>query len=279
MNLLLSHPDVCKPTGEAAQVFRGRREESTTRIIQRRLCYDILARILARQDLFDSHSTKKRRRLSEKASQFIDWVLHREKLRARETEQNRFKTKGVEYEDIEVEQARLLTKNVNGIVFMTDVFQEMYPDATFFGLVRNGLALCESHLRRGASVEEVGRLFDRVASRMLHYNRVMDNFQIVHFEELIRDPVEIIKGAYAFAHLDKHKVGKVRLQVKTKTSASGKRVLNAEKDRQLIWYDFDELGEYFDPEINDHQIARLRNRDREAFLSVAGGTMHRLGYA
>jgi hypothetical protein len=243
------------------------------------LCYDIPARILARQDLFNPHCTKKRKPLSEQANRFIDWVLHREKVSARETEQNRFKTEGVEYEDIEVEQARLLAKNVNGIVFMTDAFREMYPDATFFGIVRNGLALCESHLRRGASVEEVGRLFDRVASRMLYYERVMDNFQVVHFEDLIRDPVEVLEGAYAFARLDKRCVKKVRLQVKTKTNALGRRVLNAERDRQLIWYDFDELEEYFDPEINDHQIARLRNRDREAFLSVVGETMHRLGYA
>jgi hypothetical protein len=46
MNLLLSHPSLCKPTGETAQVFRGRRGERLWRILQRRVCYDLPVQIL-----------------------------------------------------------------------------------------------------------------------------------------------------------------------------------------------------------------------------------------
>ena len=42
-----------------------------------------------------------------------------------------------------------MSKNNNGLVFLSDVLREMYPDVVFFGMVRDPVALYESHNRRG----------------------------------------------------------------------------------------------------------------------------------
>ena len=169
MNMLLSHPDPCKPTGETAQVFKGRCEEPLWRTLQRRACYDFLLRFMAEHDLFDSKDLPPRPEMSKTAAYFIDSVLHREKVAARSTAQNKYKFEGIEYQPEEIEQARLLTKNVNGIVFMTDALANMYPDATFFGLIRDGRALCESHIRRGETLSRVARIYQRVGRAIVKY--------------------------------------------------------------------------------------------------------------
>lgn len=214
MNMLLSHPDLCKPTGETAQVFKGRREEPLWRILQRRVCYDLPLRLMAGHDLFDSKDVSPRPDVAKTAASFIDSVLYREKVAARTTAQNKYKFEGVEYQPEEIEQARLLAKNVNGIVFMTDALVRMYPDATFFGLVRDGRALCESHIRRGTTVQGVAQLYRRVARAMVEYKDTYQAFHIIQFEDLVQRPKSVLDFVYEKAGLSREQVRKVRLQVK-----------------------------------------------------------------
>jgi hypothetical protein len=278
MNMLLSHPDLCKPTGETAQVFKGRCEEPLWRILQRRVCYDFPLRVVAGHDLFDSKNLSPRPGVSRTAARFIDSVLHREKVAARTTAQNKYKFEGVEYRPEEVEQARLLAKNVNGIVFMTDALVRMYPDATFFGLMRDGRALCESHIRRGKTVERVARMYRRVGGAIVKYRDTYPSFHVVRFEDLIQWPTDVLDFVYAKAGLPREQIRKVRLQIKEKTSASGDRQLGAERDRKVVWYEPDELSSYFDPEINEHQIEQLDDSDRVYFEERAGDMISTFGY-
>jgi hypothetical protein len=279
MNFLLSHPDLCKPTGETAQVFRGRREEPFWRIVQRRLCYDAPIRLLSGQDLFNPHCYQERSSISPVVARFIDWVLDREKRWARTEAQNRFRYENVEYSMDEVASARLLSKNVNGVVFLTDVLNGMYDDVTFFGLVRDGRALCESHLRRGASVDEVAQLYEQVGEAMQTYAGQLPNFHLVRFEEVITNPMDQVSRVYQHAGLDPADVPKFRLQIKAKTEKEGERKLEAEHDRQVVWYDRTSVETYFDPAVNDHQINQLDPAARREFEQHTEATLRSLGYS
>lgn len=278
MNMLLSHPDLCKPTGETAQVFKGRREEPLWRILQRRVCYDLPLRIMAGHDLFDSKSLSPRPSVGKTTARLIDSVLHWEKVAARTTAQNKYKFEGVEYKPEEIEKARLLAKNVNGIVFMTDALARMYPDVTFFGLVRDGRAICESHTRRGTTVQRVAQLYRRVARAMVEYQDTYQSFHIIQFEDLVQRPKSVLGFVHEKAGLPHEQVRKIRLQVKERTTAEGDRRLDADEDRKVVWYHPDKLDTHFDPSVNDNQIAQLSDSDREDFEDLAGDALADLGY-
>ncbi len=279
INLVKSHLDLCKPTGETAQVFRGRREEPFWCIVQRHLCYNLPVRLLSGQDLFNPNSYQERSPISPVVARFIDWVLNLEKRWARTEAQNRFRYENVEYSMGEVVSARLLSKNVNGVVFLTDVLNEMYDDVTLFGLVRDGRALCESHLRRGASVEEVAQLYEQVGGAMQTYAEQLPSFHLVRFEEVITNPMDQVSRVYQDAGLDPDDVPKFRLQIKAKTEEEGERELNAERYRQVVWYDRTSAETYFDPAVNDHQINQLDPAVRREFEQHTETTLRRLGYS
>jgi hypothetical protein len=192
--------------------------------------------------------------------------------------QNRFKYEGVEYTEAEIIESRLLSKNVNGAVFLTPLLRKMYPNATFFGLVRDGRALCESHLRRGASVEEVVDLYRKVGGAMLDYESTYSGFHLLKFENLVREPRGVLSKVYEKANLRFSRIRKIRLQIKEKTSSGGERHLKANKDRKVVWYNQDEVSSYFDSSINSHQIGQLDNEVRAYFEDRAKDTLSSLGY-
>lgn len=279
MNLLLSHPEVCMPTGETHKVFKGRAlGESMWRIIQKRLCYDLPIRIATGQDIFHPLLLEPRKAVPIWVERFIDRILHGEKLRARHEGHNRYKSEGLEYTCQEIAESRLLCKNVNGVIYTTDMFREMYPDAVFFGLVRNGLAVCEGHLRRGRSAEESGHMYKRLVTRMLEDAAGLEYYHIVRFEDMISHPVRFLRRIYRLAGLDVHQLRKVRLQLKPTVDRRGRHGLAGGYDRQVVWYDLGDLQTHFHPDVNENQIRQLAPGDREAFLRIAQVAMERLGY-
>jgi hypothetical protein len=278
MNILLSHPNLCKPTGETHQVFRGRYEESIWRILQRRISYDMPIRLLSRDNFFDPYNYNERPNIPEVAQWLIDNILYVEKTLAQSQAQNRLKHQGVRYTKAEVANSRLLSKNINGVIFLTPVLQKMYPDATFLGLVRDGRALCESHLRRGYSVKEVADLYRNIANRMLKYHFSQSNFYLVFFEDMISEPKRIIEKVYNKVEIDTASVRGIRLQIKSKLKQNGKHVLESEKDRKMVWYDPENLDGYFDDKINEHHIKKLDNDKQEKFEKLTEGILSKMGY-
>jgi hypothetical protein len=278
MNLLLSHPMVCIATGETHRVFKGGEMGGTTwGLLRKRLCYDLPLRIASRQDVF-RNTLLEPRRVPTWCDGFIDWVFHREKLRARHETHNKYKGEGEEYSDEEVARARLLTKGLNGVIHVNEVFRRMYPDAVYFGLVRSGLALCEGYTRRGVPVANIARIYANVAEKMLDYQESLPGFHLVRFEELIADPLGQMRDVYEKARLDISEVSRVRLQVKRVMTEDGEHRLAGGGDRQVVWYEMKDLGSHFSTDVDRIQVQRLDPRTRERFLSIAGNVMERLGY-
>jgi hypothetical protein len=172
----------------------------------------------------------------------------------------------------------MVTKSVNGVVFTTEMFRKIYPDAVFFALVRNGLAVCEGRGRRGSSVEKSAEVFNRVAGEMLDCSERLPNYHLVRFEDLVRDPAGVLREVYARAQLDVAAVPKIRFESTPTIGGDGQHRVAKGSDHEVFWYRVDEMHEHMQADIDERQITRMTPGDRDLFLSLAGDTMKRLGY-
>jgi hypothetical protein len=279
VNLLLSHPNVCSATGELQRVFRGgARGEGLSRVVSKYLRYGLLVDLVAGPGFFRPDNLEPRPALPARTRRHIDRVLYQEKLRARHEQHNLFVCEGVLYTDEQIASSRLLCKNLNGLTFLTDLFSSMYPDATFFGLVRNGFALCEAYVRRGLSAEACARTYVRVVEQMLEDVARLERYHIVRFDEILGDPPSAINRLYRLADLDHSKVERIRLQHKPTLDRTGEHRLRGGRDREVVWYGWGKLSSHLQADIDEVQAARLDAKNRERFLTVAGPVMERVGY-
>ncbi len=278
MNFLLSHPEVCISSGETHKVFKGTKWDSWQRKVKKRICFDFPIRLLTMQDLMGAKNYKERRMIPFFLEKYIDQILYFGRFTATLKTHNYFKSENVKYSKKDLYNCRLLTKGLNGIVFTTELFNKIYPDATFLALVRNGLAVCEGHIRRGYSAEKIGEYYNNVTKKMIYCSENMENYHLLKYEDMVRNPHEFMKKIYKHADLDIESVKKVRLQSKKIMSSSGERSRIKGKNRQVFWYEFSELGNTIKPNINKNQIKQLSSENMEKFLKITRQTMEKLEY-
>ena len=273
LHALRSHPDVCSPRGETNQVFYGKPDEPLGTRVSKILRY-VPVLLLQREHVFSPYRFEDRRPLSRRSMEIVDRVLFREKLLATDDTQNRYRAEGVEYTPEEVRASRILCKNLDGLVFTTHLFASMYPDATFFGLVRNGLAVCEGHVRRGSTAAAYGKLYAHACGRILADAGRVPNFHLVRYEDLASDPLTTMARVFRLAGLDASRVSKFRLVV----GNEGQEGRTGGTAGKLRWYTPEEFARTIDPGVDAEQIRKLSARDREAFLAEAGPLIEALGY-
>ena len=92
----------------------------------------------------------------------------------------------------------------------------MYPDATFFGLIRDPVALYESHKRRRIvkSLGEFIKFYNVLANKMISDAESHQTYHIIRFEDLLREPAANAVRIYELAGLDPAKVSKLRFKAK-----------------------------------------------------------------
>lgn len=270
-NLLLSHPDVCSPIRETLEIFKvGRRG---TRAGYR-------AALLSRQlSLFGQKNLKPRRPISREAQLFIDRTLYEWKLKTCADEEMRYRSEGERYQLEEVKSARLAAKNNNGLAFLSDILTTMYPDVTFFGLVRHPLPLYESHRRRRfvKSLDEFIGLYHAIAGKMLEDAERYDNYHIVRFEDVLGDVRGSVNKIYGLAGLDVTRVPKLRFKAKRHYHADGTRD-SAYNVGQHYWFSFDEVEAFLDSGVNQYHIEQLSERDKTHILERTQSLRDVLGY-
>ncbi len=275
MNLIASHPDICMLGGETQVVFYGRNRESVKKWIPRLISLPIL--IGARQHVFWPYRFEKREKVPHLLMPYIDFLLYTSKMFA---PRNKIRENGIRNSLREIHTSRLLCKNVNGVSMSTPIFAEIYPDATFFGLIRNGLAVCEGFIRRGWTAKQIGKMYQTVSQQMIDDSNRLGSYKIIYFEDMIQKPIETIRNLYEFAGLEIDRVTKFRLQAKKVMSKEGKRnyTFGGGQDRETNWFELEELENFFRKDVNDNQIARLDAGDRDIFLEYAGDSMKQFGY-
>lgn len=279
MNLLLSHPDVClSSAAEVNKVVRGTQWDPGWRIAKKRICYDLPIRVLTGHDFFSPNTLAPRKPVPPFVRRYIDHILYHGRFAAMIETHNLHKCENLAYKREELANCRLLSKGLSGLVYTVEVFREMYPDAVFFGLIRNGLAICEGYLRRGLSAEKAARIYKTVTAKMLEYDAKMPNYHTVRYEDMVTTPLEFTHQIYERAELDIKHLQKIRLQSKPIMDSEGKHSLNKGHDRQVFWYDLNDLKKHIRSDINENQIRQLGPDNKAKFLSIVGGIMEELGY-
>lgn len=276
-NLFQSHPDVCSPIYETHEIFQYNRSRMMRHIGK---INDVMIPLLSGQPrFFKINNYSPRRKIPKIAMLYVDFCLFKAKQKNLSHEYNKYKTEHLNYTDEEVKNSRLVSKNLNGIIFLTDIFYEMYPDATFISLVRNGFALCESYLRRGtvSSASEFGKMYKIIAQKMIQDSKKIRRYYTVKFEDIVSNPVKSLKLLYNYANLNLNDVQKIRLKVKPHFKKTGKRT-RVNIPGEKVWLDFDELNDFLDPNVNEYQINRLNNRDKNDFMKVAHEVMTYFSY-
>lgn len=279
LNLLLSHPEVCMPRGETQFVFRGRRKTEPWIAHFTKLWTYLPILISQRQDVFAISLWEPRREFTPRTMRTIDRVLFRSKLDALEPRQNLYKTENVKYAPQEISASRLLCKNLNGLIFLTDEFYRMYPDATFIGLVRNGLALCEGHIRRGADPVRIASRYEKGCQKMIDDSNRMRSFHLIRFEDLINQPMDSLRRIYEWVGLDIGLVRKIRLETKQVLTEEGRHeFVHGTGQRELVWYDLEDFGRHFRRDVNKNQMRRLTDGQKQVILELAYSSLQHFGY-
>jgi hypothetical protein len=273
-NLIASHPDVCLLNGEVHEVCYGKSGKPVQQLACRLFCLPVV--VMSRQHVFHSRRLEERKHIPYFMRGYVDALFFGSKMIAPKNKiRNETETNSVK----QIAGSRLLGKNVNGGVLATDILLQIYPDVTFIALVRNGLALCESFVRRGADAKDVGIMYQKICQKMLRDADCLDNYQIIRFEDMITNPVATIKQIYDCVRLDLSEVPKFKLQSKLSMNEDGVREYTfGSKDRTIQWFSMDQLNGYLRKDVNQNQIAQLSSSDKDIFLEHAQTSMEQLGY-
>jgi hypothetical protein len=279
LNLLRSHPGVCSPRGELNEVFKGKPDESwPTRLakIGRYLPFVLLEG----GDIFRFKEWRARRPFKAATQDMLDRVFYREKFRARDESQNLYKTEKERYTDEEIASSRLLVKYLDGLIFISAELARMYPDATFFGLVRNGFAVCEGHVRRGHHLETIARNYDRGCKRMIEDSERIPNYHLARYEDIIAKPLEFLKEIYRLADLDIKQVRQVRLENKRVIQRDGSHGMAdpGKGWKEMSWHSFEEFPKHLRTDANENQIRRLTPEQQALILEYSRDSLARFGY-
>ncbi len=271
-NLFLSHPDACSPILETVELF-------STRFAAPRLDGLKAVALTGQWHIFDNWWLEERRSISVRAQNHINQTFTKWKMKTFSDLEMRFKYENEPYTIQEVVNCRLVTKNNNGLTFLSDIYCTMYPDATFFALVREPLALYESHKRRKItnSPEEFARFYNRIAKRMLEDSERMDRYYILRFEDILADPLATVQNIYQQANLDFDKISKLRLKAKPHWQTDGTHGTQLEKGVHY-WLGLEELNQLLEPRINQYQVDRLTVVEQSTISNLTGTTCAQLGY-
>lgn len=272
-NIFLSHPEVCSPIGETLELFRINPRKNPKWAGYK------LALLSGQPLFFNQWHLKPRKEISRRTQTYIDQVLFEHKLNTLYDSEMKFKAEGQSYTREEVEKSRIVLKNNNGLTYLSDAFLSMYPDATFVSLVRNPIALYESHKRRGLAknVEQFSQFYNTLCKRMLEDAERLPNYHILKFETMIKEPEEVIRDLYRHANLDIAQTSQFRFKAKRFVHSDGEHKTKFER-RKHYWFDIDNLHEILEPKVNEYQNQLLSDKEIEEVMKLTSNTSIKLGY-
>jgi hypothetical protein len=271
-NLFLTHPDVCSPIKETLEIFRTNLRSPTIE--------GYLTAFYSKQfRLFDQWNLNKRQRICRKAQTFIDRTFYRWKCRTTFDSEMCYKYEKLKYSDTEVRKARLVAKNNNALAFLSDIFYEIYPDATFIALVRHPFAIYESHKRRNLSKSPIhfANFFSKIANKMIQDEEKFNNYLIVKFEYLLEDTLNSLRYLYAHTNLDLDKIRKIRFKAKPHYQPDGQHTTRYAPQKHY-WFELDEIGNFLDQNINNYQINKLKRDEKRVLYKYLEKYLIHFGY-
>ncbi|MFK5949815.1 MAG: sulfotransferase [Methylococcales bacterium] len=155
----------------------------------------------------------------------------------------------------------------------------MYPDATFIAIVRDGFALAEGHIRRGADPAKAAWMYEQGCKKIISDEMRIPNYHILKFEDLIGDPIGSLKNVYKFADLDMNMLGKIRLETtKVITNKGEHEFIHNTANKELVWYSLEEFENHYNKDVNENQRERLTKEEEQIILKNAHDTLKHFAY-
>lgn len=275
VNLLTSHPDVAAVEGETNEVFQGKWNEPIRKWSRRLRSAPIL--LASKQKYFDSDNLEARPPLPEWARGHVDSILHKSKMRH---ELAGLRPEG-RLKDAELAKTRTLSKNLNGVVLTTPELAEIFPDARFVCLVREGRALMNGFLRRGWQADKFSHLYHTICSAMLDFQQQLgDRVIMLQYEKMVADPLNTIAELAQGLGLSQDGFDMIRLQNKKVKTTDGKYdyVFGGGVDREVHWFPKSEIPQYLVTTSNQAQAAETNSADALVFEKTCAQLMSELGY-
>lgn len=274
-NILLSHPDVCSPIEETLQIFRFDWRAPRWTGLQ-------AAFLTGQLRFFDQWNLRPRASISASAKEFIDSTLFKWKMKTIQDDEMRYKAENVIYTEDEVAASRLVLKNNNGLVLLSDRFRDIYSDACFLFLARDPLPLYESHRRHktpvGTSVDSFAAFYNQMIVHMQSECASRKGMHILRFEDVLNDPLGTAHQVYSWCNLDMGKVSKLRFKAKPHMQADGSHRTEYQEGRHY-WFAFNELDSMLDSEVNQHQVSKLSLLEVDRLHALTRDACQSLGYS
>ncbi len=272
--MFLSHPGVCSPLQETLEIFsiniRSPKLEGLKTVFLSKQLY-----------LFNQWYFKERKVVADNVKRYIDNTLYNRKLNTINDGEMKFKYEDQKYNIEEIQNARLVIKNNNGLAYLSKFLFEMYPDATFIALVRHPLALYESHKRRRTKVSISPELFcdyyKKMVKKMIADASNIPNYNLVKFEDLLSDPVKSIKLIYKYSNLNFKSIKKIRFKAKPFTHENGTYGTHYNIG-QHYWVNMNEIEKIINPNVNSSQIAMISKVEKRKILLSLKKIMEQLNY-
>jgi hypothetical protein len=150
---------------------------------------------------------------------------------------------------------RMLVKALNyNLAFVPDLLA-LYPDARFVGVIRDGRAVCEGHVARGAGLAAATATYAFVGRQLIGLEAVGLPLRTWRFEDLLRDPEGVSAAVYGFCGLERGATAGVCLQDKERIIRPDGRVGGARK--VASFYRFEEMRRHMRADANAAALARL----------------------
>ena len=249
-NILQSHPDICSPVHETANLFK--------KSFKLRAC-QYLGKYID-------------------CSRIIDRELLKFKLSNLEHPDNKFISEGTMYTAERITQCALCLKSVNEQIFYTDLLLKTYPDLYFIALTRNGYALADGYVRRGMSIKYSGKLYQRMAEEMRRLSGEIKNFKLLKFEDVVKSSFIIAEELFYFTEMDPKKVNKLRFKSKKVITNDGGHNVKFGEEHRKYWVDEKNIRDFIDPEIDEKQSNRLSLEMIKEFNKEAKAALEYFGY-
>ena len=191
---------------------------------------------------------------------------------------HRMRSESEAYSEAEIRDTALCLKSLNEDISLTDFLESVYEDISFFGLVRNGYALCEGMIRRGITAEEAGRIYHRDVGLMIEQEAGSTKYMLLKFEDVLSDPFGVSQQIFGLLDLRPISIPKIRLKSKGTQRKDGSYGHRFGKPNRHYWFDREEIVEVLDPNIDAIQSEKLSPADRKAFERQAGAELEHFGY-
>lgn len=262
-NILGSHPAVCNANKETGELFTQRRHG-----LQGRLLHSLhTSPIIVNGPFFGPLARR------------IDETLYRNKLETLQDDFDKYKTETEIYTEEEVANSVLCLKSVHREHELNPLFEKIYPECHFIGLIRDGYALCEGWTRRGFDARMVGGLYRSFGEQL---QRNQDRFKkhlIIRFEDALEDPFGMASRLFEFVGLSPVELPALRLKSKQIQSSSQERSAAFGKVNQKYWFTPTTIGTIIKPDISTVQSSLLDAPTKAAFEARAKPTLEHFGYS